>query len=247
MKSKNTRKKLKAASYILLTILLLIPSYKLYNIRTSQKRNAVEAIKSLQDYNANLEKEKEHYAGVTDSTKIGAIHIPAINLTLSLFDYASEKALNNGVGYFNVFNYDVPVILGHSGEPNNILFTNLPKLKMGDYFYIQKDNGGIKEYKIVQQDTVKEEYAEDFLTNYKVKNNKESTLLWTCVPVHVNTHRFVLRGEFTRFVMAEDAQSAKVVLSDQEIAYIITIAMSLICILIFAIKDFKLLKKKQGA
>lgn len=244
MKLKNIRTKLKWFSYVFLITILIISFYKLYSIRTVQRINAEKTIKNFQGYNTKLEDKDMYYLTILDKMRVGAIHIPAIDLILPLFDCASDETLQRGAGYYDILNKDIPVIMAHSGMPNNILFTNLTKLKIGDFFYIQENNGQIKEYKIVQKDTIKEEDTKSFLANYKVKNNKESIILWTCVPVFINTHRLALRGEFNRIVMAEDMQNIKTVFSTQEIVYMAIIIIALFFIFYFAFKDFKIFKIK---
>ena len=78
---------------------------------------------------------------------------------------------------------------GHSGLSLNKLFTDLPKLKVGDKFYI-KVNGEIHAYQVDQIKKV----LPDNVKYLQTEKNKDLVTLVTCTPVFVNTHRLLVRG-----------------------------------------------------
>lgn len=126
---------------------------------------------------------------------IGILSIPKIKEVLPIYDNTSSIALDNGIGLLE-HTSDITggkgkhaVLTGHSGLSLNKLFTDLPKVKKGDEFYI-KVNGEIHAYKVDQIKTV-------LPTNMKylqVSPNKDYVTLVTCTPLFVNTHRLLVRG-----------------------------------------------------
>ncbi|MSE09734.1 sortase, partial [Lactobacillus salivarius] len=79
------------------------------------------------------------------------------------------------------------VLTGHSGLSLNKLFTDLPKVKKGDDFYI-KVNGEVHAYKVDQIKTV----LPTNMKYLKVDPNKDYVTLVTCTPLFVNTHRLLV-------------------------------------------------------
>lgn len=126
---------------------------------------------------------------------IGILSIPKIKEVLPIYDNTSSIALDNGIGLLE-HTSDLTggkgkhaVLTGHSGLSLNKLFTDLPKVKKGDKFYI-KVNGEIHAYQVDQIKTV-------LPTNMKylqVDPNKDYVTLVTCTPLFVNTHRLLVRG-----------------------------------------------------
>lgn len=116
-------------------------------------------------------------------------------------------ALDNGVGVLE--NTPLPVggkgkhsvLTGHSGLSLNRLFTDLPKLKKGDKFYI-KVNHQIHAYQVDQIKTV----LPDNLNYFKLDPNKDLITLVTCTPLFQNTHRLLVRGHRVPY-HAEDISS----------------------------------------
>lgn len=224
--------------YLIFVLAIFISSVLLYNIKTNEKsRNDV--ISEFETY----EKDNENVYSMTDMQfeKTGVLYIPKINVILPVFNGTEDVILNNGVGIYEGSNKDLPIYMSHSGIFDKILFSKLPSLKKGDKFYVKNKNDEIKEYQIVQEDTIKAEDEEEFIKNYKVPKDKESILLWTCTPITINTHRLTLRGEYIRNIDAKDLPDANRVISIQEIIYIGIIIISLIVITVFFLIDKKII------
>ncbi|MCE2142440.1 sortase, partial [Streptococcus thermophilus] len=70
----------------------------------------------------------------------GAVFIPAIKVSLPLFDETNDILLDNGATLLQGSSYPIggkgthSVITGHSGLPDKRIFTDLDKLKKGDMF-----------------------------------------------------------------------------------------------------------------
>lgn len=126
---------------------------------------------------------------------VAVLSIPKIKEVLPVFQGTSQIALDNGVGVLE--NTPLPVggkgkhsvLTGHSGLSLNRLFTDLPKLKKGDKFYI-KVNHQIHAYRVDQIHTV----LPDNLRYFKTDPNKDLVTLVTCTPLFQNTHRLLVRG-----------------------------------------------------
>lgn len=225
--------------YALLLIMIITSSFLLYKTHLYRKANMGDIILQFKTY----EKNNKHIylTKETQLRKFGVLYIPKINVILPVFNGTEDIILNSGVGIYEGSSKDLPIYMSHSGIVDRVLFSNLPNLKKGDKFYVKNKNEDIKEYEIVQEDTIKAEDEEEFIKNYKVPKDKESILLWTCTPITINTHRLALRGEYTRNIDTEDLPDANRVISIQEIIYIGIIIISLIVITVFFLIDKKII------
>lgn len=82
------------------------------------------------------------------------------------------------------------VISAHRGLPTAKLFTDLPKLAIGDVFYIETLEETLA-YRVDQIKVVKPENVEDI----RVNSQADYFTLLTCTPYMVNTDRLLVRGE----------------------------------------------------
>lgn len=150
-----------------------------------------------QDPFAKAKSEKKNTVNVAESSlkTIALVSIPKIHEVLPVFDNTSATALDNGVGLLE--NTDPPiggkgrhsVLTGHSGLSLNRLFTDLPKVKKGDKFYI-KINGQVHAYQVDQLKTVTPDNLRYFATDPK----QDYVTLVTCTPLFINSHRLLVRG-----------------------------------------------------
>lgn len=126
---------------------------------------------------------------------VAALSIPKIKEVLPVYMGTSQTALDNGIGVLE--NTSLPtggkgkhsVLTGHSGLSLNRLFTDLPKLKKGDKFYIKVN----KEIHAYQVDQIKKVLPNN-LKYFKVDPNQDYVTLVTCTPLFQNTHRLLVRG-----------------------------------------------------
>lgn len=130
---------------------------------------------------------------------IGVLSIPSINLELMIYNNASEDAINHGAGLIqgsgNLHHeHDNSILTAHNGDPLNDLFINVPKLKIGDKFYIKQKDGTIDSYSVTDTQTVD---PTDELIHYKKSDGDTSYVtLRTCVPIGINSQRFLATGEY---------------------------------------------------
>lgn len=130
---------------------------------------------------------------------VGVLSIPSINLELIIYNNASEDAITHGAGLIqgsgNLHHeHDNSILTAHNGDPLNDLFINVPKLKVGDEFYIKQKDGTIDSYSIIDTQTVD---PTDELTHYKKPEGDTSYVtLRTCVPIGINSQRFLATGEY---------------------------------------------------
>ena len=81
------------------------------------------------------------------------------------------------------------VVSGHRGLPSARLFTDLDKLKIGDYFLF-KTLDQVLTYE-VDQILIVEPHETDALL---IEEGKDLCTLVTCTPYGINSHRMLVRG-----------------------------------------------------
>lgn len=126
---------------------------------------------------------------------MGRIIIPAINTDLPIYHGTSEESLQRGVGH--LYGTDLPVggegthsvLTGHTGLPDNTMFDNLGKLKVGDTFYIQVSGEKLK-YEVHSTEVVLPEQTDSL----KVQPGQDLVTLITCTPYGINTHRLLVHA-----------------------------------------------------
>ncbi|MFD2729769.1 class C sortase [Enterococcus camelliae] len=127
---------------------------------------------------------------------IGAIFIPAIEVSLPLFDTTNDRLLEEGATVLQGTSYPIggesthSVITGHTGLPNKLLFTNLTELTKGDMIYLHVLNKKLA-YKIRSFHVVKP----DQLDNLKIVPGQDLITLVTCTPYMINTDRLLVTAE----------------------------------------------------
>ncbi|GCF93882.1 class C sortase [Enterococcus florum] len=127
--------------------------------------------------------------------EVGTLNIPEIHVTLPIYQGTSEDVLQKGTGLLEGSAIPIggkgthAVITGHSGLPNAKIFTDLPKMKVGDIFYIQSFDEKLA-YKVDKLATVEPEETDAL----RAEADKDYATLITCVPISVNSHRLFVRG-----------------------------------------------------
>lgn len=215
---KKGKKPLTIAIWSLLCLTILgLSTYPFLNDYFLAKRQAAEVAKSEMDgsnylealYRTPTQKTVDPFA--KDPTKkkstnsvdvakselqpIAALSIPKIKEVLPIYKGTSQTVLDNGIGVLE--NTSLPiggkgkhsVLTGHSGLSLNRLFTDLPKLKKGDKFYIKVN----KEVHAYQVDQIKKVLPNN-LRYFQVDPNEDYVTLVTCTPLFQNTHRLLVRG-----------------------------------------------------
>ena len=123
------------------------------------------------------------------------LEIPKINVLLPIYHGVGSDVLMKGAGHLPETSLPVGgesthcVLAGHSGMTHARLFTDLPKLEIGDEFRIHVYDQTLT-YTV---DQIKPVIPTDTKDLTIVKGKDYVTLL-TCVPVGVNSHRLLVRG-----------------------------------------------------
>lgn len=144
---------------------------------------------------------------------MATLDIPAIGIEkMPVYHGTNELVLNEGLGHYE--NSSIPiggentraVISGHSGLRNQILFTDVEKLKVDDIFYINV-LGKRLAYKI--QST--EEILPTQVDKVNIVPGEDMVTLLTCTPPGINTFRLLVNGVRVPY---EEATKAAVVHRD---------------------------------
>lgn len=207
-------------------------------------------LKEANDYNKTLigqsivnNPDEEIYNSIlnVNDGQIGYIQIPKINLSLPIYHGTSEEVLQIGIGH--VANSSFPtgeigthtVLLGHRGLPTTKLFTDLPKLEIGDIFYItvfdRKISFEVDEIKVVEPNE---------LENIIVEEDQTYATLVTCTPYAINSHRLLVRGHKVE-INEQDVE----VIKNNNYIYIWLFIMIIILLIIGIFLIIYLKKKKE--
>ena len=123
------------------------------------------------------------------------VEIPKIGVMLPIYHSVSRDVLYKGVGHLPETSLPVGgesthcVLAGHSGMNHARLFTDLPKLEIGDEFHIH-----VYDEKLTYTvDQIKPVIPTD-TRDLTIAEGKDYVTLITCVPVGVNSHRLLVRG-----------------------------------------------------
>lgn len=126
---------------------------------------------------------------------LGSVSIPKLNITIPLFDLTTNNLLESGATVLNGTSYPLggrgthAVISAHRGLPNRTLFTDLPKLKLGDQFVL--DVLGKKlAYQVEKIQVVKP----DQTSVLQIAVDQDLVTLLTCTPYMINSHRLLVTG-----------------------------------------------------
>lgn len=176
-------------------------------------------------YNDSLKKptsKKEKEIKYEDGDMLGYITIPSIKVFLPIYEGTSDAVLQKGIGHlkqnkdktttFPFLGKDNHCVLtGHSGLSTAKLFSDLEQIKEGDFFYI-KSNGQFYQYSVKKIYKELPEKAKKYL---KAKKDKDYCTLITCIPIYVNTHRLLVKGERVKYDGSLDFKTLKQKLTNQ--------------------------------
>ena len=134
------------------------------------------------------------FSGI-DSDAMGYITVPAINVSLAVYQGTDDAVLRVGIGHIDWSALPVGgagthcVLSGHTGLPSARLFTDLPKLVVGDTFTLNILDK-VYTYEVDQIRIVLPHETEDLLP----VPGRDLCTLMTCTPYGVNSHRLLVRG-----------------------------------------------------
>lgn len=143
-----------------------------------------------------IERGRAEYARMLEvHEKIGHVSIPKIKEDLPIYAGTVEEVLQKGVGHLEGTSLPIggksthAVLTAHSGIPNNRLFTDLNKVKVGDKFFVTN----IRQTLAYQVDSIKVIEPSNF-ADLTISQGKDYVTLLTCTPYMINTHRLIVRG-----------------------------------------------------
>jgi len=139
----------------------------------------------------------DNYMEILDFNGVmAAIEIPGINIELPIYHGTSDTVLEKGVGHLEQTAFPIgglgnhTVLSAHRGLPQAKLFTDLDKVKEGDFFYIHILDETLT-YQVDQIKIVEPADTSDLVP----QKEKDLITLITCTPYGINSHRLLVRGE----------------------------------------------------
>lgn len=165
---------------------------------------------------------------------IGAISIPAIEITLPLFDTTNEKLLQEGATVLQGTSYPTggadthSVISAHSGLPEKKLFTDLEDVKIGEVFVIDLFDDKLA-YEVERIDIV-EPSDTSVIT---IEPGRDIATLLTCTPYMINSHRLLVTGHRVPYTkkMAQAIKKADDTRKLKELLVLIGVALTVLLLL----------------
>lgn len=126
---------------------------------------------------------------------MGYVEVPSIGLELPLYHGTGEEVLQKGAGHIATTALPIdgdsihPVLTGHTGLPDKLLFTNLSFVKAGDVFRVKVLDRAFS-YEVASVDVVE---PDDTALLQPTAGEDKLTLL-TCTPYGINSHRLLVTG-----------------------------------------------------
>lgn len=126
---------------------------------------------------------------------MGYVEVPSIGLELPLYHGTDDEVLQKGAGHIATTALPIggdsihPVLTGHTGLPDKLLFTNLSFVKVGDVFRVKVLDRTFS-YEVASVDVVE---PDDTALLQPAAGEDKLTLL-TCTPYGINSHRLLVTG-----------------------------------------------------
>lgn len=198
--------------------------------------------KQLNPFNNNAISLKAYndILNISDTSIIGSIEIPVIDVNMPIYHGTSETILSKGAGHMEETSFPIggenthSVITGHRGLPSSKLFTRLDELQKNDLFYINVLNQTIA-YKIDKISIV----TPNNIDSINIESGKDLVTLITCTPYGLNTHRLLVTGHRVPFEKEVKKNIEPKSMSLRELLFIVLP-------LLFIIFGIIIFKKKKG-
>lgn len=129
---------------------------------------------------------------------IGYVEVPSAGINIPIYHATTNDVLEKGAGHIATTAFPIdgdsihPIITGHTGLPDKLLFTNLTVVKVGDVFRIRVLDKTFS-YKV---DSIEVIEPTDVTKLQPVEGENHLTLL-TCTPYGINSHRLLVTGSPT--------------------------------------------------
>lgn len=159
----------------------------------------------------NKEKKKEQSQSYVKEHTVGTIVIPKIDVKLPIFDVTNDFFLSKGTTILEGTSSikgggnSHSVISSHRGLKKAKLFTDLPKLKKKDQFFLEVLNE-THAYEVDQIKVIEPTETKDLL----IVDGMDHVTLMTCTPYGVNSHRLLVRGHRIPYTKEMAQKKAKV-------------------------------------
>lgn len=159
--------------------------------------DAISRHPSLSDPFTSKEKAglREYARMLEVNEQIGHVAIPKIGVDLPVYAGTSAAVLEKGGGHLEGTSLPIggktthAVLTAHRGLPMARLFTDLDKMKKGDYFYVTN----LKETLAYRVDRIMV-IEPSQLDAVSIEEGKDYVTLLTCTPYMINSHRLLVRG-----------------------------------------------------
>ena len=144
------------------------------------------------------ETEYEEALDTNNAGMMGILTINAIDLKLPVYHGTSDEVLSKAVGHLQGTSLPIggasthSVLSAHTGMATARLFTDLPKVVVGDIFILTVLGEDIA-YKVYDIDVV----LPDDIDSIIIQEGRDLCTLITCTPYGINSHRLLVHGERT--------------------------------------------------
>lgn len=138
---------------------------------------------------------------------MGYVEVPSAGIELPLYHGTGDEVLQTGAGHIATTALPIdgesihPVVTGHTGLPDKLLFTNLMFVQEGDVFRVKILDRTFS-YRVASVDVVE---PDDAALLQPVEGEDRLTLL-TCTPYGINSQRLLITGVPT---VEDDEQGAR--------------------------------------
>lgn len=135
---------------------------------------------------------------------IGYVQVPSAGINIPIYHTTADDVLRKGAGHIATTAFPIdglsihPIITGHTGLPDKLLFTNLTLVKVGDIFRIKV----LDKTFVYRVDSINVIEPDDISKLQPVQGENHVTLL-TCTPYGINSHRLLITGSPTTEDMQE--------------------------------------------
>ncbi|WP_281790308.1 class C sortase [Faecalibaculum rodentium] len=184
--------------------------------------------------------EYEKQLSVADSSVMGSISVPSVDISLPIYHGTSEEVLAAGAGHLEGSSLPIggtgthTVITGHRGLPSAKLFTDLDRVVEDDYVILRVLN----ETLTYQVDTIRIVEPKE-IEGLAIDPDKDLLTLVTCTPYGINTHRILITGHRVENLVEWEAASDAGQIDTKLVALCIAIPILIILFILLLIKTRK--------
>ncbi|HGM9342087.1 TPA: class C sortase [Streptococcus pyogenes] len=204
--------------------------------------DAISRHPSLNDPFTSKEKAglREYARMLEVNEQIGHVAIPKIGVDLPIYAGTSAAILEKGSGHLEGTSLPIgglsthAVLTAHRGLPTARLFTDLDKVKKGDYFYVTN----LKETLAYQIDRIMV-IEPSQLDAVSIEEGKDYVTLLTCTPYMINSHRLLVRGVRTPLTSRQaKKESLTAVRPYQYYRWLVYLAIAVLVILVMIVAKY---------